>query len=120
MRLGAANQGTQPKERTSRRAYDLLAEGFGAGFNAPIPIVVDMNDDPEAPQRVFEGAQKLADVASVGEPQLNDEETVAIVLVTPASAPQDEATDELVDHLRDRRRPGRHRGRRRAAPTSRA
>jgi len=39
-------------------------------------------------------------VASVGEPQLNDEETVAIVFVTPDSAPQDEATDKLIDHLR--------------------
>ena len=39
-------------------------------------------------------------MASVGEPQLNDEGTVAIVFVTPDSAPQDEATDELVDRLR--------------------
>jgi RND superfamily putative drug exporter len=39
VRLGAADQGTQPKEQTSRRAYDLLAEGFRPGFNGPIPIV---------------------------------------------------------------------------------
>jgi RND superfamily putative drug exporter len=39
-------------------------------------------------------------VASVGEPQLNDEGTVAIVFVTPESAPQDEETDKLVDRLR--------------------
>jgi RND superfamily putative drug exporter len=37
VRLGAADQGTQPTAQTSRRAYDLLAEGFGAGFNGPIP-----------------------------------------------------------------------------------
>ena len=52
VRLGAADQGTQPDAQTSRRAYDLLAEGFGAGFNGPIPIVVDVNDDPQAPQRI--------------------------------------------------------------------
>ena len=40
VRLGASDQGTQPKEQTARRAYDLLAEGFGRGFNGPIPIVV--------------------------------------------------------------------------------
>src|SRR5215204_3000943 len=40
VRLGASDQGTQPKEQTARRAYDLLAEGFGPGFNGPIPIVV--------------------------------------------------------------------------------
>jgi putative drug exporter of the RND superfamily len=101
VRLGAADQGTQPKEQTSRRAYDLLAEGFGPGFNGPIPIVVDVNDDPQAPQRIYEGVQGTEDVASVREPELNDKGTVAIVFVTPASAPQDEATDELVDRLRE-------------------
>ena len=100
VRLGAADQGTQPTAQTSRRAYDLLAEGFGAGFNSPIPIVVDVNGDEQAPQRIFEGVQSLDGVASVAEPQFNDEKTVAIVFVTPDSAPQDEATDVLVDRLR--------------------
>ena len=101
VRLGASDQGTQPTDQTARRAYDLLAEGFGPGFNGPIPIVVDVNGDAEAPQRVYDSVQGLEGVASVREPQLNDEETVAIVFVTPDSAPQDEATDELVDRLRD-------------------
>jgi RND superfamily putative drug exporter len=100
VRLGAADQGTQPTEQTARRAYDLLAEGFGPGFNGPIPIVVDVNGDAEAPQRIFDGVQGLPGVASVGEPQLNDEGTVGIVFVTPESAPQDEETDNLVDRLR--------------------
>jgi RND superfamily putative drug exporter len=101
VRLGAADQGTQPKEQTSRRAYDLLAEGFGPGFNGPIPIVVDVNGDTQAPQKVYDRVQGLPGVASVREPQLNDEKTVGIVFVTPTSAPQDEATDNLVDRLRD-------------------
>ena len=101
VRLGAADQGTQPTAQTSRRAYDLLAEGFGPGFNGPIPIVVDVNGDAQAPDKIFERVQGLDGVASAGEPQLNDEETVAIVFVTPDSAPQDEETDELVDRLRD-------------------
>lgn len=100
VRLGAADQGTQPTEQTSRRAYDLLAEGFGAGFNGPIPIVVDVNGDADAPQRIFDGVQGLDGVASVGEPQFNDPKSVAIVFVTPDSAPQDEETDVLVDRLR--------------------
>jgi putative drug exporter of the RND superfamily len=100
VRLGASDQGTQPKNQTARRAYDLLAEGFGPGFNGPIPIVVDVNDDPQAPQRIFDGVRGLEGVASVGEPQFNDKKTVAIVFVTPSSAPQDEATDQLVNRLR--------------------
>ncbi|HUF02382.1 MAG TPA: MMPL family transporter [Gaiellaceae bacterium] len=100
VRLGASDQGTQPTEQTARRAYDLLAEGFGPGFNGPIPIVVDVNGDEQAPQRIYERVQNLQGVASAGEPQFNDAKSVAIVFVTPDSAPQDEETDRLVDRLR--------------------
>ena len=62
---------------------------------------MDVNDDPQAPQKIRDGVQGLPDVASGGEPQLNDEKTVAIVFVTPESAPQDEETDKLVDRLRN-------------------
>ncbi|MBA2568825.1 MAG: MMPL family transporter [Actinobacteria bacterium] len=106
VRLGAADQGTQPKEQTSRRAYDLLADGFGPGFNGPIPIVVDVNGDRQAPKKIHDRVQNLPGVASVGEPQLNDEKTVGIVFVTPESAPQDEETDKLVDRLRNDAVPG--------------
>jgi putative drug exporter of the RND superfamily len=101
VRLGASDQGTQPKKQTARRAYDLLADGFGPGFNGPIPVVVDVNDDPQAPQKIYDRVRGLEGVASAREPQFNDEKTVAIVFVTPDSAPQDEETDQLVDRLRD-------------------
>jgi RND superfamily putative drug exporter len=101
VRLGAADQGTESKNQTSRRAYDLLAEGFGPGFNGPIPIVVDVNNDQQAPQKIHDRVEGLPGVASVGEPQLNEAGTVAIVFVTPSSAPQDEKTDQLVDRLRN-------------------
>jgi RND superfamily putative drug exporter len=100
VRLGASDQGTQPEAQTARRAYDLLAEGFGPGFNGPIPIVVDVNGDQQAPRKIYDGVRNLEGVASAREPQFNDEKTVAIVFVTPDSAPQDEATDKLVDRLR--------------------
>jgi RND superfamily putative drug exporter len=101
VRLGASDQGTQPTKQTARRAYDLLAEGFGPGFNGPIPIVVDVNGDRQAPQRIYEDVKGLEGVASVREPQLNDKKTVGIVFVTPTSAPQDEGTEKLVNRLRD-------------------
>src|SRR4051812_30555535 len=100
VRLGAADQGTQPTAQTSRRAYDLLAEGFGPGFNGPIPIVVDVNGDARAAQKIHDRVERLPGVASVGDPQLNKDKSVAIVFVTPNSAPQDEATDTVVDRLR--------------------
>ena len=64
VRLGASDQGTQPKNQTARRAYDLLAEGFGPGFNGPIPIVVNVNSDKQAPQKIYDGVQGLNGVAS--------------------------------------------------------
>jgi putative drug exporter of the RND superfamily len=100
VRLGASDQGTQPREQTARRAYDLLAEGFGPGFNGPIPIVVDVNGDEQAPQRIYERVRNVDGVASAGEPQFNDAKTVALVFVTPDSKPQDEETEQLVDRLR--------------------
>jgi putative drug exporter of the RND superfamily len=106
VRLGAADQGTQPKAQTSRRAYDLLAQGFGPGFNGPIPIVVDVNRDRQAPQQIQDRVDGLRGVASVAQPQFNRDKSVAIVFVTPTSAPQDEATDNLVDRLRDDVVPG--------------
>src|SRR3954464_9675974 len=100
VRLGAADQGTQPTAQTSRRAYDLLAEGFGPGFNGPIPIVVDVNGDGQAPQKVYDRVRGQQGVASAAKPEFNKKKTVAIVFVTPTSAPQDKATDDLVDRLR--------------------
>jgi RND superfamily putative drug exporter len=100
IRLGASDQGTQPKQQTARRAYDLLAEGFGKGFNGPIPIVVDVNGARQAPQTIYDDVQGLQGVASVRKPQFNKDKSVAIVFVTPTSAPQDEATAKLVDRLR--------------------
>ena len=102
VRLGASDQGTQPTNQTARRAYDLLAEGFGPGFNGPIPIVVDMNGDEQARSAsTTKSAWLRRDIASVAEPQFNDSKSVAIVFVTPNSAPQDEATAKLVDRLRN-------------------
>src|SRR5215203_2450520 len=101
VRLGASDQGTQPQKQTARRAYDLLAAGFGPGFNGPIPIVVDVNSDRNAPRKIYDGVKNLPGVETAAKPQFNDEKSVAIVFVTPSSAPQDEATGTLVDRLRD-------------------
>ena len=61
---------------------------------------MDVNNDPDAPQRVYDGVKNLEGVASAGEPQFNDPKTVALVFVTPDSAPQDEETEQLVHRLR--------------------
>jgi RND superfamily putative drug exporter len=101
VRLGAADQGTETTAQTSRRAYDLLAEAFGPGFNGPIPIVLDLNEDRHAAHNVYDRVKALDGIAAAARPQLNRDKTVAIVLVVPKSAPQEEQTDALVDRIRD-------------------
>ena len=46
VRLGLADSGTAPKRQTTRKAYDLLSQGFGPGFTSPIPAVVDLQRRP--------------------------------------------------------------------------
>ena len=101
VRLGASDQGTQPKNQTARRAYDLLAEGFGPGFNGPIPIVVDVKGDAGCSAAGLQRRSRARRRRLGRKPQFNEAKTVAIVFVTPNSAPQDEKTAQLVHQLRD-------------------
>ncbi|WP_199431428.1 MMPL family transporter [Qaidamihabitans albus] len=95
MRLGFADAGTEAPGQTSRQAYDLLAEGFGPGFNGPLIVVSEGEAGPLA--RTLEGAEG---VASATPPQPLPGGEVSTTLVFPDSAPQAEATHELVDRLR--------------------
>src|SRR4051812_33276340 len=107
-RLGIADASTSPKDSTTRKAYDLLAKGFGAGFNGPIPVVVVQDADSQAAQKVYDAAKTLpkAQVAFVQAPILNDKKDVGLVMISPSTAPQAAATDDLINELRDRTVPG--------------
>jgi len=107
-RLGIADASTAPKDSTARKAYDLLAKGFGPGFNGPIPVVVVQNDDSQAAQKVYDAAKQLpkAEVAFVQAPILNDKKDVGLVMISPSTAPQAAATDDLINKLRDTTVPG--------------
>jgi RND superfamily putative drug exporter len=99
-RLGAADAGTAPAETTQRKAYDLLAEGFGAGFNGPLLVTVDQSEDPGAGEQLAEALATQEGVAAVPPPVQNASGDTAIVTVFPTSSPQSEATQDLVRTLR--------------------
>jgi RND superfamily putative drug exporter len=101
-RLGTADASTASKSTTGRQAYDLLTTGFGAGFNGPIPIVVDQGSDKQAAQRVYQAARQLpaSSAAFVQKPIYNKSKDVALVVISPATKPQDAKTDDLIDTLR--------------------
>jgi RND superfamily putative drug exporter len=104
MRLGFADPGNRPESDTTRRAYDLLSEGFGPGFNGPMMVVVDIPggeaDSPKV-QEIAEAIRGTQGVASVVDPVIIPPSKLAIINVFPTSAPQDEETTDLVHRLRN-------------------
>ena len=106
LRLGSSDQGNDPVGTTTRTAYDLLAKGFGQGFNGPLQLVsvVHTPADKTVIAHVANEVTQQPDVASVTTPLFIPSKTggeVALVQVYPKSAPQDAATTNLIYHLRD-------------------
>jgi len=103
MRLGFGDAGNRAETDTSRLAYDLLSEGFGPGFNAPILVVVEAEGGaPEdaALQGLGAALAGAEGVDSVSEP-IAVGDSLAIINVFPEFSPQDGETTDLVHRLRD-------------------
>ncbi|MDQ0831532.1 RND superfamily putative drug exporter [Streptomyces achromogenes] len=103
LELGLPDDGSQPTSTTQRRAYDLLSEGFGPGFNGPLMIVVDAadSDDPKAAATsVTDGIKKLGDVATVTPAMFNKAGDTATITVIPDSKPSSTQTEDLVHAIR--------------------
>ena len=103
LELGLPDDGSQPTSTTQRRAYDLLSEGFGPGFNGPLMIVVDgkSSKDPKAAATdVAEGIKKLDDVVSVTPAAFNKAGDTATITVIPDSKPSSVRTEDLVHAIR--------------------
>jgi putative drug exporter of the RND superfamily len=103
LRLGFADAGTDDPAKTSRKAYDLLADGFGPGFNGPLVVVTE--GDRDAAQRLGQTLAADPGIAAVTPPQPSPDGKIATVLAFPTSAPQDAATSDLVERLRDKTLP---------------
>ncbi|MEY2434852.1 MAG: putative drug exporter of the superfamily, partial [Acidimicrobiaceae bacterium] len=103
IRLGVADQGNDPTSLTTRRAYDLLAKGFGPGFNGPILLAADFagTTNPDTVSRFAETVRSDPDVAFVAPVQVNPTGDAAVVPVIPKGAPQDRSTEALVHRLRN-------------------
>jgi putative drug exporter of the RND superfamily len=104
IRLGSGDAGNDSPSKTTRKAYDLLSQGFGPGFNGPLLVVaeVEQGDGGTAQLARLRTALSKADgVAAVSEPALNEQGDAATLTVIPASKPQDAATKDLLSTLRD-------------------
>ncbi|MFJ9008687.1 MMPL family transporter [Streptomyces canus] len=104
LELGLPDDGSQPTSTTQRRAYDLLSEGFGPGFNGPLMIVVDAksSDDPKAAATtVTDGIKGLKNVVTVTPATFNKAGDTATITVVPDSKPSSTETEDLVHNIRD-------------------
>ncbi|QES42102.1 hypothetical protein DEJ49_14875 [Streptomyces venezuelae] len=104
LELGLPDDGAQPTSTTQRKAYDLVSEGFGPGFNGPLMVVGDLEgaDDPKAAAgEITRTISKLDDVLTVAPPMFNKEKNTAIISVVPSSKPSGLETEDLVHSIRD-------------------
>jgi RND superfamily putative drug exporter len=103
LRLGSSDAGNDQPSFTTRHAYDLLAEGFGPGFNGPLSLVVKLPhpNDTAALTAFGNAARQTANVVSVAPPRLSASGRAAIISVYPTSSPESAATTRLVHRLRD-------------------
>jgi RND superfamily putative drug exporter len=111
--LGQPDNGTNPASDSSRRAYDLLSEGFGVGVNGPLTVVVALpkqsgSADQSLLSSMTADVARTPGVASVSPASVNSAGTTAVFNVIPTTRPQASATTRLVTQLRDTVLPRAH------------
>jgi RND superfamily putative drug exporter len=103
LRLGSSDASNDPAGQTTHRAYELLAEGFGQGFNGPLLVVAKVPSSPNGSlERLRAAISSTPGVAAVAPAKLNPTGQVATITVYPVSSPQALATTQLVERLRDK------------------
>jgi RND superfamily putative drug exporter len=104
IRLGFPDAGANPTSDTTRRAYDLVADGFGAGFNGPLLLAAEFppgTDPAPVLSRLERALHATPDVSFVAPPVVSPTGGAALITVLPTAAPQSERTSTLVHTLRD-------------------
>lgn len=100
LRVGLPDDGSLPQSRTERRAYDLVAEGFGPGINGPLVIAADPAGDPGVLDRLVATVTADPGIASVAPTHIDQATGIATLVVFPTTSPQDEATADTIARLR--------------------
>ncbi|MGH3166072.1 MAG: MMPL family transporter [Trebonia sp.] len=102
LRLGLADAGTDPASSLTRQGYDLLARGFGPGFNGPFELVTTLRGpaDQAAFARVVKAASRQPGVVAVAPPQVSHSGNAAVAVLYPSTDPQAAQTATLLGHLR--------------------
>ncbi|MEV6008099.1 MMPL family transporter [Streptomyces sp. NPDC051976] len=103
LRLGSSDQGNNPPSTSTRKAYDMLADGFGPGFNGPLTILAEVPgpQDRAAAAQLVTTLKSTPGVAFAAQMPMKPSDTITFITAVPTTSPQDKATSDLIDHLRD-------------------
>jgi RND superfamily putative drug exporter len=105
LQLGLPSAGTAAPDSTQRKAYDLIAARVGPGVNGPLTLVVDTagsgSSAATAGRALVQALTGTQDVAAAAAPRPIPGDTLAVVSVVPASAPDSRQTADLVQRIRD-------------------
>jgi len=102
--LSLPDGASEPKGSTQRQAYEMIKEGFGAGYNGPLIVAVDITQTTDIQKDlagIADELKTLPDVAMVSQGIPDATLDTAIIQVTPSSAPDAPATKALVQSIRD-------------------
>jgi RND superfamily putative drug exporter len=102
LRLDNSDAGNDPGGTSTLTAFNLLAQGFGPGFNGPLEVVTELSNPAQASSlpAIRNAVARTPDVVAVTVPRLSPSGSVAVMEAYPASAPQAQATTNLVNQLR--------------------
>jgi putative drug exporter of the RND superfamily len=101
-RFAFPDAGNNAEETSTRQAYDMVTEGFGAGANGPLLVVADISETgPASLEQLAGDIDALPGVAAVLPPQTNPDGDTALISVIPFTGPQAAETDDVVHALRD-------------------
>jgi RND superfamily putative drug exporter len=106
MYLGQPDDGNQPKSETQRVAYDWTTEAFGAGFNGPFLIAIQVPENPTVKTKtdvlkLIKDLKATPDVASVAPPIVSKDKKLVTLTLIPKTSPQSQKTSDLLEQIRN-------------------
>jgi RND superfamily putative drug exporter len=112
IRLGSSDQGNDPAGSTTRKGYDLIAQGFGPGYNSGLQLVLSgpQATDPQYLAKVSTALSKVEYVSPQSVQAIPAGRNIALITFKSTTSPQDAKTTDLVKNLRSNVLPPLYRG----------
>src|SRR5699024_12162278 len=107
MSIGMSDDSIKPEDSTERKAYDIITDEFGEGYNGKIVMLVhtkDKDDENAISQdldNMVDDIEDFDNVDTVASPQLNEDNNYALIGIIPEEGPNAKSTNTLVYDLRD-------------------